>query len=1042
MVEEGRDSAGDDDESAAHVHTFLIADVRGYTRFTQSHGDEEAGRLAAEFARLAREVVVASGGKVIELRGDEALCVFNSARQAIRGAVELQRAFRRRAEGSSLFPLPIGIGLDAGEAVPIEGGYRGAALNTAARLCSMAQPGQILATETTVTLAQKIDGIRFRERRAVRLKGLEKPVRLIEVESIEPLPPLPVVAAPPRPRGRRTWMAAGIAAVVIVAAALFAVFRSGGGDSQQRLAASAIGTIDSHGVRSQTRLGSAPSALAPAKDAVWIASASAGTVSRFDRATRALETLPIGGAPAGVAVGAGWLWVTDGTARRLLQIDPNTQAPIQKIRVGNGPASVAVGKDAVWVANTIDGTVSRFDLARGKVTNTIPVGPSPSAVAVGESGVWVADDETGNVIRIDPRSRTITGSVNVGNGPRAIAVGAGAVWAANSRDGTVVRINPASVSLSGLVTVGADPSAITVGDDGVWVGSSGSGSISRIDPRTVRVTKKLEVGSRPVALVNADGTIYAATVTPLTGHRGGVLRVEGEPSACRCLDPTQYLGTPTAMMVGNVVYDGLVAYRHAAGRAGSTLVPDLALRLPTPTEDGTTYTLQLRPGLRYSDGSPVRASDFRASIERDLAANPYSDLSGIAGAGACRPKHRCDLSKGIEVADKSRTITIHLAHPDPEFLYRLTLPESSIVPARTPVQPRPDQPILGTGPYRLASSARGPTMRLVRNPYFHIWSADARPDGYVDELRIHATKRVKASIRAVERGRADLVQLAFRGQSAEQQRGLFTRVAGRLHLDTQPFTNWWFFNTRVAPFDDVRVRRAVNFAVDRARLNELAGGLDSTTCQVLPSDLPGYRPYCPYTVNPNEAGTWTAPDVPKARSLVAASGTRGTSVAVTTVALPIPLASGRYFVSLLRQLGYKASLRVVDRVRFPPFVADPRNRVQFGLSGWYADKLIPSNFLNPILTCASFKPKSPSNGNLSEYCNPELDAKIKEAALLQNSEPTRANALWSEIDRTLVDQAVTLPWSAPRTRILVSARVGNYQTHALWGPLLDQIWVK
>ena len=158
------------------------------------------------------------------------------------------------------------------------------------------------------------------------------------------------------------------------------------------------------------------------------------------------------------------------------------------------------------------------------------------------------------------------------------------------------------------------------------------------------------------------------------------------------------------------------------------------------------------------------------------------------------------------------------------------------------------------------------------------------------------TTNVNASARAVETGSADLVPLAFRGQSAEQQRGLFTRVAGRLHLDAQPVTFWWFFNTRVTPFDDVRVRRAVNFAVDRARLNELAGGLDSVTCQVLPSDLPGYRPYCPYTVNPNEAGTWTAPDLAKARSLVAASGTRGTSVAVTTVPTP---GSARYR-SLLR----------------------------------------------------------------------------------------------------------------------------------------------
>jgi class 3 adenylate cyclase len=108
--------------AAPAVLTFLIADVRGYTRFTQEHGDEEAGRLAAVFAELARETVLGAGGELIELRGDEALCVFGSARQALRAGVELQRAFRGRTEDGGVFPLPIGIGLDSGEAVPIEGG--------------------------------------------------------------------------------------------------------------------------------------------------------------------------------------------------------------------------------------------------------------------------------------------------------------------------------------------------------------------------------------------------------------------------------------------------------------------------------------------------------------------------------------------------------------------------------------------------------------------------------------------------------------------------------------------------------------------------------------------------------------------------------------------------------------------------------------------------------------------------------------------------------------------------------------------------------
>ena len=109
-------------EAEAVVRTFLIADVRGYTSFTQAHGDEEAGKLAAWFAELARESVGETGGEVLELRGDEALCVFQSARQALRGALALQRRFRERVDGQPAFPLGVGVGLAAGEAVPIEGG--------------------------------------------------------------------------------------------------------------------------------------------------------------------------------------------------------------------------------------------------------------------------------------------------------------------------------------------------------------------------------------------------------------------------------------------------------------------------------------------------------------------------------------------------------------------------------------------------------------------------------------------------------------------------------------------------------------------------------------------------------------------------------------------------------------------------------------------------------------------------------------------------------------------------------------------------------
>jgi class 3 adenylate cyclase len=163
------------------VRTFLIADVRGYTRFTVEHGDEAAARLAGAFAQLAGEVVSASGGEVIELRGDEALAVFNSSRQALRAAVDLQEAFAAASVADPLLPLRVGIGLDAGEAIPIDGGFRGAALNLSARLCSLAGPGEVLASDGVIHLARKLDGLSYLERGLVQLKGFVDPVRVVQV---------------------------------------------------------------------------------------------------------------------------------------------------------------------------------------------------------------------------------------------------------------------------------------------------------------------------------------------------------------------------------------------------------------------------------------------------------------------------------------------------------------------------------------------------------------------------------------------------------------------------------------------------------------------------------------------------------------------------------------------------------------------------------------------------------------------------------------------------------------------------------------------
>jgi YVTN family beta-propeller protein len=837
------------------IRTFLIADVRGYTRFTQEHGDDAAASLAAAFAARVREVVEAFGGDLLELRGDEALAVFGSARQAIRGSVELQARFR--APDSS-FPLGIGIGLDAGEAVPVAGGFRGGALNLAARLCGVAGPGEILASETVTSLARHVDGVRFRERRAVRLKGLERPVRVHEVLPETPLPPLPAPPKQPRPFSRRV-VALGVLGLTVLAASLVAYgLTSGEPEGLPGLEENTVGLVDTDSNRlvAQVPLETPADSIATGAGSVWVSNALEGTVSRIDTHTLAVRTIDVGGSPVGLAFGAGSLWVANSEAREVAQIDPESAKVVQRIPVGNGPRGVAVGFDAVWVANSLDGTVSQIDPERSEERNVISVGGSPVALAVFGDAVWVASESSGVVTRIAGNSGDVITPITVGSAPAAITAGEGAVWVANRQDATVSRIDPATNSVTAALSVGPRPVAVAVAGGSVWVAESGRGTLSRIDIDDGRVEDTLTLTASPAALAAASDGLWTTALAPLNSHRGGTLRIKS--SQLDSIDPS-VAWARESWRVMSLVYDGLVGYRRVGGEAGATLVANLATHIPAPTDGGRTYTFQLRPGIRYSNGDPVRAEDFRASLERTFENVPFYE--GIVGGRAClKELAECDLSNGIETSDEDRTVTIHLTAPDPDFLFKLALPFASFVPIASPDTPQAEEPLPGTGPYRIETADGGETLRLVRNPYFRVWTSDARPDGYPDEILIQTGGEANQQMAAVLDGEADWAEVV-----AEHTPTLDKARPAQLHSDPLIATYYMFLNVRVPPFDDPRVRQAINLAADRGRLVDLLGGelAAQPTCQMVPPNIFGYRPYCPYTVDSGPAGTWIAPDLAK-----------------------------------------------------------------------------------------------------------------------------------------------------------------------------------
>jgi ABC-type transport system substrate-binding protein len=255
-------------------------------------------------------------------------------------------------------------------------------------------------------------------------------------------------------------------------------------------------------------------------------------------------------------------------------------------------------------------------------------------------------------------------------------------------------------------------------------------------------------------------------------------------------------------------------------------------------------------------------------------------------------------------------------------------------------------------------------------------------------------------------------------------------------------TQGLFLNTRVPPFDRLNVRRALNYAADRAAAIQANGGSDAAqpTCQTLPPDFAGYRPYCPYTAGSTTRGMWTAPDLTRARALVARSDTRG--MRVTVWAWTQAAGFNSFAVKLLRSLGYRTSTKVLGD-GYIGGIADSRDRAQIGFFGWQPDYPTASDFFRPLFSCASFVPDSQNNTNATAFCDPSIDRRIERAQNEQAANPDAARALWERVDREITDQAPWVPLFTPKRVDILSKRVGNYQySPAGFGMLIDQLWVR
>ena len=546
-----------------------------------------------------------------------------------------------------------------------------------------------------------------------------------------------------------------------------------------------------------------------------------------------------------------------------------------------------------------------------------------------------------------------------------------------------------------------------------------------------------------VALLAAScgGSGGKNTTTTTAGGKGGDFVSLANTAPSGSPDPqVNYTLQEWQLLI--ITHDGLVGFKRAGGKAGGEKVPDLAESIPTPTDGGKTYTFTLRPGIKFSNGQTVTGEDVKATFERLFkignSPNAGTWYNVIEGGDACvKTPKTCDLSKGIVV--NGNKVTFHLTRGDPEFLDKLAVPFAFILPASTPTK-NVDIPPPGTGPYKWAEYTPNKQIKLVRNPYFKVWSKEAQPEGNPNTITQKFGLSVEAEYTQVANNQADWV---FDQPPADRLNELGTKYADRVYVNPLTATFYFAFNVNEPPFNNLKARQGVNYATDRNALVKIYGGPSTAvpTCQVLPPNFPGYEPYCPYTKNPG-SGKWTAPDMNKAKQLIEQSGTKGASVKVTTTTTPNDKAYGLYFVGLLNDLGYKASLQALSSDIQYPYVQNTKNHVQFSFSNWYQDYPAASDFLVILLGCDSFHPNSNSSPNIAGFCDKQIEAKMDQASTTGITDPDAANKQWAQVDKDTTDEAPWVSMFNPKYIDFVGSRVKGYQFSPQWYFLLAQASVE
>ena len=458
------------------------------------------------------------------------------------------------------------------------------------------------------------------------------------------------------------------------------------------------------------------------------------------------------------------------------------------------------------------------------------------------------------------------------------------------------------------------------------------------------------------------------------------------------LDPQQAYTGQSWWAMWNV-YETLLTYRHVDGPTGYRLVPGLAQSLPTVSRNGKVYKFKLRKGLKYSNGAPVKASDFEWAIKRGFLATGqgvgfYTDIAG-AEAYSKNPTAGGDIS-GIVTNNSKRTITIKLAKPRGDFLTILALLFAAPVPGNTDPAIQ-NGSIPGTGPYKFSNYDPNRSFTMVRNPFFK--PTKYIPKGNPNTIQVSLIGDADAATQKVINGEAD-----YSNGAISPDRIADAKSKGKLILRKTANTYYFWMNIKEPPFNKLKVRQAVNWAIDRKAMQTLVwGGLGKPTENVLPPTYPSYKKLTMYGHN-----------VSKAKQMISAAGANGAKVTVWTRNVSDAVTAAQYYTSILNQIGLNASLNILPRTTYYTTIGNVNTHAQTGWARWLEDYPHPLDWFDVLLNGNRITDQD--NNNYSWYKNKKTDAQIeslKKAPILTKA----VNARWAKTEKQIMQQAPWAPWS-------------------------------